>query len=81
MHQDVEVNLPYARYGKLYLENGERVLHLFLDLTADDFEALAELRKPLERLIGPRDRFDKGVIHLSDCSSRSPDHLLHSVEN
>ena len=69
MHQIVELNLPHAMEGKLYLEEGgRRVLHVFAGLSADDLEAIERLKKSLAKRVGGLHGYDECVVHLKNDS-------------
>ncbi len=65
MHQIVELGLPYAPDGRVYLEDGgRRILRVFPDLSSEDIQAISGLRAELDKLIGGLHGYDECIIHL-----------------
>ena len=65
MHQDVALNIPHAREGKLYLEDGLHVLHVWSDLSQEDAK-VSKLRSELTELLGGLHGYDSFVLHLRE---------------
>jgi hypothetical protein len=68
VHRDVELNLPHAKTGKLYIEeDGRWVVHVFPDLASTDDGAQA-LAHGLDSKIGRETGYDSYKIHFRDGS-------------
>jgi hypothetical protein len=65
-HRDVELDLPRAKTGKLYIdENGRWVVHVFPDLASTDDEA-QDLARALAGRMGRDTGYDGYQFHFRD---------------
>ena len=68
MYQTIDLNFPDATEGKLYIENGRWVIHVFPNLAETDLSRLDELRRNLSLFCERSGKYDDYVVHARDES-------------